>query len=275
MTKQAFLYDKVTEDEVVRFIEQWMTVLGLLARYSSANTAVLQGTERLYQLLPELTGSGESLEFAELHNVLQVNNALLSVEAQQRDTIGAFLFLLMQHNIRRLSIAKGVSAVEFQVLMEYLRQSPEEMRAPLAAVLRQENVSHIVIEQYVNLEPAAASADDFSPPTSVAEAPKKPEPPIASPKPDPRHVREEVRPPETLRVTIVVRVGTLTLDKAEVSCAEPVAQTKLVKGEAGATLFLPAGENEIVVKYESYQIRHKVEITKEGQIVEIDLQKIF
>jgi hypothetical protein len=236
---------------------------------------VVQGTERLYQLLPEVMGSGESLEFAELHNVLQVNGALLSVAAQQRDTIGAFLFLLMQHNVRRLSVAKQITATEFQVLMEYLRQSSEEMRAPLAAVLRQENITNIVVEQYVNLEPAAALDGEISPPTSVAEAPKKPEQPISSPKPDPRHVREEVRPPETLRVTVVVRVGTLTLDKVEVSCAGPVAQTKQTRGEAGATFFLSSGENEIAIKYESYQIRHKVEVTDEGQIVEIDLQKIF
>ncbi len=272
-----YLYDNVREEDVVRFIEQWMTVLGLLARYSTNNTGVAQGVDRLYRLLPTVTGRGGTVEFTELHNLLQVNGVPLSIEAQHRDVVAAFAFMLLQHNIRRLTLLPQLNAGEFQALLEYLRQTPEQMQTSIVAMLHEANITGVTAEQYVEMstgrkvERVVLPAAPASPPSKSGPATPKPQPP----KFDPRHAREDTRPPDTLRVMVVVKVGALVLDQAEVSCAEPVAQARPTKGEAGATLFLSAGENQITIHYQNYQITRRIQVQTEGQRVEVDLQSIF
>jgi hypothetical protein len=274
--RRKFLFDEVEEDAVVQFVEQWMNVLGLMARYSPSNTAVAQGMERLFQLLPEVMGRSDALEFSELHNVLQVNGAPLSVEAQERDAIGAFLFTLLHHNIRRCSLSRRITAAEFQVLAEYMQQAADKTSGPLAAILQEQNVTGVTVEQFVEARIGAGAPSTAGPATTAATGPRTPITPLPPPpKLDPRHAREDVRPPDSLRVVIVVRVGPMALDKAEVACGEPAPQSRLTKGESGAVLFLPAGANKIAIHYEDYHIQHAVEIEQEGQVIEVDLQRIF
>jgi len=267
------LHDRVTEADVLRFVEQWMTVLSNLARYPATNRAVAQSIQRLYEMLPTVLGDQPAIEFAELHNMLLINGEGLSLEMQNKDSVGAFVFVLLENNIRAMTIRRDVTDDEFHQLLMALSRVPGEQANRIEQSLAENGVVRIELELQVRPHESMpdVTADEYEAMQERAEAETKQHPQRI----DPRHARTEVRKPGTFRATVIVRVGTMALEEAEVTSLLPEKQVKRTKGEQGAVLFLPPGENEITVIYEDYKVTRTLEINDEEQTFEIDLQSIF
>ncbi len=277
------LYDNVTETEVVKFIEQWMTVLGHLARYPTTNRAVAQGVHKLFMLLPGILGRQSALELSELHHLLLINGRPLSMEAQNKEAVGAFMFIMLEHNLRTVTIHHEVGEEEFLALLEMLAASSDERFVNIAQMLSKRNVINVQVEQHVPPSAAVVVAEitpthdtvvieadavieDWDEASSTA---------IRRMQVNPRHARTEVRGKGMRRVTLFLHVAQLPLGGAEISADKPTPQSKKTESDGKAMLFLPAGENKIVIVYESYTIERVIEVADEDQAFDIDLQKIF
>ena len=284
--KPRYLFDEVGEAQVVKFIEQWMFVLGHLARYPSANRIVAQSMRELYEMLPEIWGRRTELEFAELHNTLLINGAPLTLGTQNKDSVGAFLFIFLQHNLRSLTIRRQVELEEFQKLLQKLADPPGPHNVDMARLLQKDEVRHIEIEQHFHTGfdqssgisssvPKVEVGSASGKPMLAADELVEPEPATTVPKrPDPRYARDEIRGPGKMRVQFIIRVGQLALQNVEIKIEDSVEPPKYTKGEGGAILFLPPGEVQLLLRYENFEIRQLVEIREENQVFDIDLQKI-
>lgn len=277
------LYDDVTEDGIVKFLEQWMSVLGHLVRYPATNRAVVQGVIRLYEMLPLVLGERDQVEFAELHDMILVNGKPLSLAAQEKENVGAFVFVLLKNNVRAITINRRVSAEEFQVLLEIFHGSPEDQIVDVVNKMREARVRNITVEQHVKLETPslaggqvtkadeeqARSADEQAgevEETTETESRRV----VAS-----QHARTEIRPAGANRIHFTIHVGGMVLAGAEVSCEVPLKQQKTTNEEGKATLFLPLGENEVIIRYEQHRLPYALEAEEEDQLFEIDLQQAF
>lgn len=277
------LYDNVTEVEIVKFIEQWMTTLGHLARYPITNRAVVKGVHRLYMLLPAILGRQETLEFSELHQLLLINGRPVSMEAQNKEAVGAFIFILLEHNLRTVTIQKDVGEEEFLALLEMLAASSDERFVNIAQMLSRRDVVHVQVEQHipptasVETEEEVSDRDTTQTETEAAIDDWEEASPTAIRRMqvDPLHARTEVRDQGMHRVTFTLHVAQLPLAGAEISVAKPTPQVKKTEDDGTALLYLPSGNNKVTILYESYSIDRVVEVGDEDQEIDIDLQKIF
>lgn len=279
MSDQAPTSDEpVPENRIVHFIEQWVGVLAHLARYSRSNRLVAKNTRLLYDLLPEMFGDRGALEFAELHGILLANGRPLTPANQDQLAVGAFLFILLNHNLRSLRLARGVSEAEFESLLD-------DLAAPFKVFSEDGETSRQVqIGRFIRLELQVASGETGVPRDAPDLIPA-PRPTAASfytgPSTDtaieisPRLASRERQLLEESQVHVIVRVGPIALAGAEVSPVDFPDQSVMTSGDEGATLFLSLGEHELLVRYGEYQIRHTIVVEENQQVFEIDLQTVF
>ncbi|NLH47963.1 MAG: hypothetical protein GX444_05085 [Myxococcales bacterium] len=279
MSDQARTTDEpVSENRIVQFIEQWVGVLAHLARYSRSNRLVAKNTRLLYDLLPEMFGARGTLEFAELHGILMANGRPLTPANQDQLAVGAFLFILLNHNLRSLRLARGVTEAEFESLLD-------DLAAPFKAFSEDGEASRQVhIGRFIRLELQVASSETGLPreaPESVPAPRQTAAPFYVGPITESaieisrRLASRERQSLDESQVRVIVRVGPVALAGAEVSPVDFPDQSVMTSGDEGATLFLSPGEHELVVRYGEYQIRHTVVVEEHQQVFEIDLQTVF
>jgi hypothetical protein len=273
-----FLYDAVTEEQVVAFLELWMDVVANMARYSTNNRIVAQNLRRLHAVLQEVGGTRRELEVSELHSTVLVGGRPLSTRAHNTVAVGAFGFMMLKHNIRGLRIRARVPLDEFSTLMERLAQA-----RPLPDNFPR-NVTHLVFGNDITIELQAVMpgdeegdglSDEFSPllsrRTSLGGSP----PTAVRSAISPRLAAERNAAVAGVPIKFLIRVGGVPLEGAEVTHCGGSEHGVTGPADQGVTLHLPEGEHEVEISFDPYRVRRPVIVDENDQLIEVDLQQIF
>lgn len=271
----------VKEEPFIKFIEQWMNALALLARYPISNRLVAKNVAVLFELLPTVVDEKNHLTFSEIHNSLLVNDRLLLPQGQNAVTVSAFLFMMLRQNLLMLQIHRDISHTDFSKLLARLA-SPRPMGAnPSFASARLAFGEHIRLELQTLVEDAGmyqphGGAHRSQPVSSEAETLME----LMAPEDAAVGFNSQEPQGDEQVVTIIVSVGQMALHGAQIRLAgdEPSVEPRTTAGDVGATFYLPPGEHEVHISYDQYKISTTITVREsemESQVIPIDLQKLF
>ncbi|MDP8224099.1 MAG: hypothetical protein P9L99_12125 [Candidatus Lernaella stagnicola] len=276
---KRILYDDVTEERVIFFIEQWMNVAAHMARYSETNRLVAQNAQLLHGMLADVAGSRSEITIVELHNILLFGGAALSNYATNLPAVGAFVFLMLKHNIRSFRIKSDVDLEDFMSLLSMLA-APNARGGP-----DYHRTTHVTFGDriVVELQTSIDERDGSRAAGEVSYTPGQPPIPPISGGPahtatysiSPRLTAEQGEQSLELEVKILVRVGEVPLAGAHVIHCGGTQEVQTGAGATGAMLYLPRGRHEVEVHIDEYRVRREINVEDEPQYVEIDLQQIF
>jgi len=271
----------VKEERFIKFIEQWMNALALLAKYPLSNRLVTKNVSVLYELLPSVIDTDHLLTFSEIHNSLLINDRLLFPQGQNAVTVSAFLFMMLRQNLLKLQIHRDISRSDFGKLLARLASMKPMGANPSFASTKLAFGEHIRIELQTMVEDAEMHQSRSGPRRPLQESPEE------------ETLLELVMPEETSEVaslpnprgdeqvvTIIVSVGQMALHGAEIRLVGNGApdESQTTAGDVGATFCLSPGEHEVHITYDQYKITTTITVQDsemESQVIPIDLQKLF
>jgi len=115
------------EQALLPIINSLMSLLTKLKQYPTMNEIVQGIINEAYQLLHKWLVQHKRFDLAAMQNHLQVNNAVPSMAAQQKDFVQQLLFFMTERNIRSLEITDGLKADEFQKFVLFFSRPPQEL----------------------------------------------------------------------------------------------------------------------------------------------------
>ncbi|MCB1155166.1 hypothetical protein KDL45_16025, partial [bacterium] len=148
MSQRTAAIDGISEKDIVRLLEGMLHFFGNLERYPLTNKIVADDAAGLHKAFVRMIGSSvPTITISELHNALEVNDTELSAAAQNNPVVEAFVFYMLEQNLRSIRISREISLQEFKAFLAMLVASkPSD---DLAAQLREKNVRLAHIERQV------------------------------------------------------------------------------------------------------------------------------
>ncbi len=286
--QENVLFGPVTEYEVVRFLESLLDLCGKIERYPISSKIVQEGGSQAAATLARLWEKpGVDVTVSELYNQLQVNEIPLSTAAQTHPTVSAFLYFMLENNVRAVTFHPsardedlvrffsalvnatagrdlddelrnaGLTAIEYQPQVT-IPAPPEN--APRVSFTRTDgffsevgdDIEDDVAWEDVPVERNAPDEPEEPPPDVDADAPGK-------------------------RIHVRVVVGTHPLFGATVTVVDNPHATVVFDTEPGATLQLIPGDYALEVRYEAYRVMHPLKIGYDDDVrhIDVDLQRVF
>ena len=148
MSQHKAAIDVITEKDIVRLLDGMLHFFGNLERYPLTNKIVADGAAALHKVFVRMVGPKiESVTISELHNALEVNDTELSPGAQNNPIVEAFVFYMLEQNLRSIQIFGDISLQEFKAFLAMLVASkPSD---DLAARLMEKNVRRATVQRQV------------------------------------------------------------------------------------------------------------------------------
>jgi hypothetical protein len=145
MTETGFAL-QIDEAKISAYLEKFIATLGVCQRYAPDSQLVFDSVKSLYALLRNIISDSDALNLSEFHNNLIINNSALSVNFQSTPLVGAFVFFMLENNLRAISFQKDVTQADLKSLLDTLSDNPEKIRANPVESLRALNVEGISVE---------------------------------------------------------------------------------------------------------------------------------
>ncbi|MCC6157796.1 MAG: hypothetical protein IT350_07065 [Deltaproteobacteria bacterium] len=286
--QENVLFGPVTEYEVVRFLESLLDLCGKIERYPISSKIVQEGGAQAAASLARLWEKpGDDATISELYNQLQVNDIPLSNAAQTHPTVSAFLYFMLENNVRAVTFhanAKDEDLVRFfSALVNATagRDLDDELRGlGLASI---DYLPQVTIPAPPENAPRVSFArtDGF-----FTDTGEDSEDDVAwEDVPVERNAPEEPAEPATeaasdapgKRIHVRVVVGTHPLFGATVTVVDHLHPTVVFDAEPGATLQLIPGDYALEVRYEAYRVMHPLKVGYDDDVrnIDVDLQRVF
>ena len=115
MAKDAYIYGKVKEADVIRFLDSVLQLAGHLTNSPVAPKTTTNLGSSAFKNLSFLIGAspGAALSLSELHGQIQVNDVPLPVSQENEVMAEAFIFFILEHNLRKITFEKDVGLNDF------------------------------------------------------------------------------------------------------------------------------------------------------------------
>ncbi len=326
--------ERFDESKIAAFLEKFIATLGVCQRYPPGSQLVKDNLSNLYAQMSELFRETGNLNFSEFHNHLMLNEAALSVPFQRTPLIGAFVFFMLEHNLRTIDFRSNCTQDDLESFLTVLAQDPERLRGDPQSTVLELNVSGIAVlplgepgHQVETIEPASSitsidllkEAESNSTMESLAEPVREPVPEgpagqatshdifseedfahsdgetriinradlIDEEGPtrimeQPRSsiydsgarrkiLQEEVRPPGTVHLVVMTKMGRQIVDDAKVTILSKPEVEKMTNGQRGASFFLMPGSYKIRVIYDKYIVRHEIQLGADLDEIQMDV----
>jgi len=140
------LKSAIDEDSITTFLEKLISTLGVRRRYASVNPIVKENIQNLYMYLSDFLVNQGYLSFSEFHSHLMVNDEALTVEVQKTPPVGAFVFLMLEYNLKRIVFTNACETDSLKGLLGLLADSPENLRADPVGALADLAIAGIEVE---------------------------------------------------------------------------------------------------------------------------------
>lgn len=275
------LHAQVTEYDVVRFLELLIDVSGKLDRYAPGSKIIAESGHQLVETLNRLRSKPEDdFVIGELYNEIQINDVSLSQAAQVHPVVEAFVYFLLERNLRSLRLSPTVRAEQMIRFLEtandvaHARATDAELHKLSTTAIRLE--PQVPVTEYtpddrrVQFVRVDASPADMPEPTDVSWEDFE-DPNAETPKVVAQKTGEGER---FLGVRVVV--GHHPLYGATVQVTENPHPIVVFSESSDAELRLKPGEYTLEVRYEDYRVLHRLKVDEgSSSVVTIDLQKVF
>ena len=133
------------EKNVIEFVEVFIFAIGSFQRHPKDRNLKFENVDKLHALYSDIVRKSEKLILSEFHNHLMFNDSALPVDTQQKPAIGAFIFLMLEYNIRSFSFNQRCSKDEFGDLLSVLALPSEDFRGNPPGALRENNIVNVTI----------------------------------------------------------------------------------------------------------------------------------
>jgi hypothetical protein len=277
MFQDRHILDSVRPKDIIRFCEYMLALVGQMSKtpYAQKSLADLQN-ETFARLCGFLNHEPKSFSISELHGQIQIDDIPMGLQGSDIDVADAFIFFMLERNLRRITFFKNIAVKDFSIFIEKL--ATNESLKNLAELLSEEGVTAITIEQQVIIP----KTSDVPSEITIEE-----EPTPVDFEPFDKGVMDKTTPEfaqpieETdysgCRMNIDVFVGPHRLDGATVKFLNADIPSAICRDQRGVFIDLEPGEYEFEVRYEDYRIKRRVKITGDEKTKKmvVDLQQIF
>jgi HEAT repeat protein len=126
----------LTEDQeqvALDMVRALMGALGAMQKYPTLNPIILDKIDETKKHLTRWLRTFQTFEAVSLQGNLQVNNAVLSMQCQEKDFVQAFIFYLTERNVRTLVIKRGMKDSEIKHFVEFFSK-------PAKTILKNRNI---------------------------------------------------------------------------------------------------------------------------------------
>ncbi|MCL4233144.1 MAG: hypothetical protein KJ042_01340 [Deltaproteobacteria bacterium] len=286
--QENVLFGSVTEYEVVRFLESLLDLCGKIERYPVSSKIVQEGGAQAAGSLARLWDKpGVDVVVSDLYNQLQVNDIPISNAAQTHPTVSAFLYFMLENNVRAITF--HANAREEELVRFFSALVNATAGRDLDDELRNAGLSSIeVLPQVTSPAPPdnaprvsftrsdgffTESGDDLEDDVAWEDVPAELS---ASAEPPEPAIESAVDAPGK-RINVRVVVGTHPLIGATVTVVDNPHPTAVFEAEPGATLQLIPGDYALEVRYESYRVMHPLKVGYDDAVrtIDVDLQRVF
>ncbi|MBZ0272584.1 HEAT repeat domain-containing protein [bacterium] len=142
------------EKRALDILKALMNALGKFQQYPTVNEVVLDALHETTKGLFAWVRTHHRLELVAVHGNLQVNKAILSMGAQKRDFVQAFIFYMSERNIRTLEFLNGIEANELQNFCGFFSKPAKQIvgKKNLARALKRMGIKHIHLSSELIIE---------------------------------------------------------------------------------------------------------------------------
>jgi hypothetical protein len=86
-----------------------------------------------------------------------------------------------------------------------------------------------------------------------------------------RILQEEVRPPGTVHLVVMTKMGRQIVDDARVTILSNPEVSRVTNGQRGASFYLMPGAYKIRVNYDKYVVRHEIQLGADLDEIQMDV----
>jgi hypothetical protein len=278
MAKDAYLFGKIRERDLVTFLDGLLSALGRLAKTPASNKELQDDLNNLHKFVFSVFHSGAAeLAISELHGEIQINDKPLSVDVQSDPVVNTFGYFMLEKNVRSLQFLSGMTQREFVRFLEGLMH--HQTASNIAEELAKEGINSILVEPQVLIreEPAV----DFSDLEVDEEVFFEAVAPEENPAPEDaetsaRSTKEAGDESGRRRLKVRVVVGTHALKGALVRVLGTNIPPAICNEDAGAVIPIAPGDYELEVRYEEFKVKRKITIRPDADLeMVVDLQQVF
>lgn len=143
------------EEQVVQdIIKNFMATLGRFQQYPSMNQIVKDAMNKTQAFIEKWLRTHASFECISVQSNLQVNHSILNFACQQKDFVQAFLFYLMERNVRTFELKRGVTFDEMQRFYQFFSKPANEIvkKSNFSRALKRMGVKRVELSSEMIME---------------------------------------------------------------------------------------------------------------------------
>ncbi|PKN04454.1 MAG: hypothetical protein CVU74_06800 [Deltaproteobacteria bacterium HGW-Deltaproteobacteria-9] len=127
------------------------TAIKNLRLYPATSAMIVQTVDKLYEAFLEIFANEDSLIFAKSERSLLICGDALPQKDQERLAVTAFLDLMLNFGVRRITFEKGMKKEELTTFVDLMSKKPETIRnkGGLQALAAEGRLEHIILNQKV------------------------------------------------------------------------------------------------------------------------------
>ena len=127
------------------------TAIKNLRLYPATSAMIVQTVDKLYEAFLEIFANEDSLIFAESERSLLICGDALPQKDQERLAVTAFLDLMLNFGVQRITFEKGMKKEELTAFVDLMSKKPETIRnkGGLQALAAEGRLEHIILNQKV------------------------------------------------------------------------------------------------------------------------------
>ena len=292
---------------VAEFLERLMSTVGSAQRYSLSSPLVvehLSGLKGRIELILEKLRA-DYLQLSELHGHLVVNDHILPIAEQKEMQIAGFVYFMLLHNIRSLTLDRAVNREDLAAFIEMLIDLGRKVRNDPAMELRNRMIKHVHITPQEKSDFSRLGDRDTyseSPTTwpglsmdyldnkamenkGVGQTQKnnstdtrvmtltaaKPKQFLTKTEIDMEVRRKLDRPEGHVQVMVLPSLGRLLLDDAKVQIVGMPQLDVVTTNQRGANFFLEPGAYKLRVSYDEFFVEFEAELTPSDDGVQFNV----
>ncbi|RME47638.1 MAG: hypothetical protein D6795_13810, partial [Deltaproteobacteria bacterium] len=137
-------------DAVMEVIKAFGAAMVNINRYPPTSAVVVNNVERTLQALEVVLSSRSKLTLAEVDQKLLIDDKPMPEREQKAPYTTSFLATMAERNVRSISFSAGIGEEELRRFLTLLNANQDtEIEGGLAALLKEEGITHITIDEKI------------------------------------------------------------------------------------------------------------------------------
>lgn len=147
--------EELSEEKIASFLQKFIATVGIRQRYAGSSQLYNDNLNSLFSLTAEILEQFGDFTFSEFHNHLMYNNSPLSVSFQQQSLVGAYVYFMLEHNMKSVTFHQGCEKKDLNGLFNAIAEYPDRLRTGAKGIFDEIGIRGISIAPLGELEMAA------------------------------------------------------------------------------------------------------------------------